>query len=470
MAISASPSTSTTGLGLSGLSSGLDTSGIVTKLMAIESAPQTALKTKLSTATGYRTALQSLNTSIAAIATSATAAAKTGALASFTAVSDTPSVRATAASSAAAGSVSFTVDRLATAQVSVTGAMTAWPAPSSGTEPSITIQTGGGTPKTFTASSTDLDDVVAAINTAGAGVTATKIAIGADGAGVTQYRLQLRGATGDGNGFTLYQGDSTASPQLATTQTSAAQSASITLYKGVSGAEQQVTSATNTFDELLTGVDVTVSAVSTAAATIEVAADPTAATTSAQTLTSSLIALFSGISSATAVTTTTSSSGSTASTKGSVFTGDSLVRNLKDSLLSAVTNAVPGKSPATIGINLTKDGTITFDSAKFTAAMASDPAGTTAMFQTIAGSVAKAASNASDQYTGTLTQRITSQQRTESSLTKEIGDWDSRLAVIQAQYTTQFNNLETALNSLSSQSSYLTSQIAGLTTNYQSTS
>jgi flagellar hook-associated protein 2 len=92
------------------------------------------------------------------------------------------------------------------------------------------------------------------------------------------------------------------------------------------------------------------------------------------------------------------------------------------------------------------------------------------MFQTIAGRVAGAATAVSDSYTGTLSQKVTSQQTTESSLTKQISDWDRRLATIQAQYTAQFNALETALNSLSSQSSYLTSQISGLTTNYQSTS
>src|SRR5438105_4424369 len=120
---------STTGLGLSGLSSGLDTSGIITKLMSVESAPQTALKTQLSSTTTYRTALQSLNGSVAAIATSATAAAKAGALVSFAASSDTAGVTAKASSSASAGSVSFTVDRLAQAQVSVSGAMAAWAAP-----------------------------------------------------------------------------------------------------------------------------------------------------------------------------------------------------------------------------------------------------------------------------------------------------------------------------------------------------
>ncbi|GAA2751305.1 flagellar filament capping protein FliD [Amnibacterium kyonggiense] len=459
--------TSTTGLGLSGLSSGLDTSGIITKLMSVESAPQTALKTQLSSTTTYRTALQSLNSSVAAIATSAKSAAAANALSSFTATSDTSGVTATASSTASAGSVSFTVDRLAQAQVSVTGTMTAWPAPADGTTtPSITLQVGSGTAKTVSAASTNLDDVVAAINGSGTGITATKVAVGSSN-GVPQYRLQLRGATGDGNGFSVYQGDTTSAPALATTQTQAAQSAQITLYKGVAGAEQQVSSTSNTFDDLLTGVDVTVSAVSTSTATINVAADSTAATTAAQALTSSLITLFSGISAASAISTTTSSSGTTSATSGSVFTGDSIVRAVNDSLLSAVSDAVNGTSPSSIGINLTKDGTITFDSSKFAAAMASDPAGTTAMFQTIAGRVASAATGASDSYTGTLTQKITSQQSTESDLTKQISDWDTRLATIQAQYTSQFNALETALNSLSSQASYLTSQISGLTTNYQ---
>lgn len=459
------------GLGLSGLSSGLDTSGIITKLMSVESAPQASLKTRLSTSTAYRTALQSLNSSVAAVAISAKAAATAGALKSFTATSDATTVRATASSSAAIGSVSFTVDRLATAQTAVSASMSTWNTADYGT---FTIRRGGdaASDATITPASGSLDDVVAAINSSGAKVTASKIAAGSQN-GVPQYRLQLRSATGADNAFTIsagatYTADSTAA--MGFTAVSAAQDASITLYKGIPGAEQQVTSASNTFDELLTGVDVTVSAVSTATATVSVAADATAATASAQALTSGLMTLFSGIAAASEVTTTASSSGSTSATAGSIFTGDSLVRGVKDALLSAVSGAVGGKSPSAIGITLTKDGTITFDSAKFSAAMTSDPVGTTAMFQTIAGRVSTAASGASDQYTGTLTLKAASQQRTESGLSKEIDDWDRRLTAIQAQYTVQFNALETALNSLSSQANYLTSQISGLTTNYQTSS
>jgi flagellar hook-associated protein 2 len=425
------------------------------------------LKTKLSDATTHRTALQSLNTSVAALATSSTAAAKSGALASFTASSSASSVTARAVSTAAAGTVSFTVTALAAAQISVTQPMSAW---DTSATPSITFRTGAtGSTKDTTVNftSSNLDDVVGAINSSGAGVTATKVASGTTN-GVQQYRLQLRSsATGSAGQFAISTGTSyDAATALPTTTVAGAADASLTLYGGT-GAEQIVTSPSNTFSALLTGVDVTASAVSTTPVTVTVAADATAATTAAQSLSASLITLFSGIAAGSAITASTSSTGSASSTTGSVFTGDGNIRLFKDSLLSAVTGAVGGRSPSSIGITLTRDGTITFDQAKFAAAMAGDPSGTTAMFQTIAGRVSETATSASDPYSGSLTKQITSEQSNESSITDQISTWDSRLATIQAQYTTQFNALETALNALSSQASYITSQIAGLTTNYQ---
>jgi flagellar hook-associated protein 2 len=125
-------------------------------------------------------------------------------------------------------------------------------------------------------------------------------------------------------------------------------------------------------------------------------------------------------------------------------------------------------SPSSIGITVTKTGTITFDQSAFTRAMASDPAGTMSMFQAIAGRVSDAASAASDPLTGTLTQKITSEQSQESGLNAQISDWGTRLAQIQQNYQTQFNAMELALNSLSSQASWLTSQITSLPTLYGS--
>jgi flagellar hook-associated protein 2 len=464
--------TSISGLGLTGLSSGLDTSGIITKLMSIESQPQTALKASLTTLQTHTTALQSLNTAVAAVATTAKAALAANALNSFTTSSSSSAATAVAASTANVGSVQFTVGSLAAAQVSVTDAMTAWP-DASAAKPSITIQVGSGTAgtKTISAASTNLDDVVAAINGSGTGVTASKIAAGYAADGTTpQYRLQLTGATGAANTFAVYEGSATSSTQLPTTSIATASDASIKLYAGTP-AEQSVTSPTNTFKALLTGVDVSVNAVSTSPITVSVAADTTAATTSAAALTSGLITVFSGIAASTAITTSSSTSGgsSSSSTTGSVFTGDSLVRNVNDALLTAVTGQLTnGKSPSTIGITLTKDGTVSFDSNAFAAAMQSDPAGTTAMYTEIATRVSKAATAASDSANGSITQAVTSETSQQSDISTKVSDWDTRLAAIQAQYESQFNAMELALNNLSSQSSYLTSQIAGLTTNYQS--
>ena len=458
--------TSVSGLGVSGLASGLDTTGIITKLMSIEAQPQTQLKTQLSSAASFRAALQTLNASVAAIATNAQGVSKAGALTAFTATSTTTGITAAASPKATAGSLSFSVTRLAQPQVSVTDPMPAWPDTSSA-RPSITITTGSGTAaatRTVTAASGSLDDVVSAINAAGTGVTATKVAAGTDSAGTPLYRLQLRSAaTGAASAFSVAQGADASGAALPTTTVSTAQDASLTLWPG-SAAAQAVTSSSNTFPDVLPGVDVTATVTTTTPTTLTVAPDASKATSAAASLTAGLSALFANLASQSAVSSSSAAGGTR--TKGGVFAGDLAVRQIRSNLLAAATDPVNGASPSSIGVTLTKDGTVTFDQAAFSAAMAKDPAGTAATFQTIAGRVAAAADVVSNQYTGTLTTRITSAQSTESRLTTQISDWDTRLAAIKANYQTQYNALETALSHLSSQASYLTSQLAGLTTKY----
>jgi flagellar hook-associated protein 2 len=477
MASASISTTSLTGLGLSGLSSGLDTSGIVTKLMSIESQPQSQLKTQLTKLQTHTSALQSLNTAIAGIATTAKSALTANALNSFTATSSSSAASASASAGATAGITQFTVDALAQTQLSVTGTM-ADTSSFASADHTITLQVGGGKGVPVTAASASVDDMISAINKAAAGVSASKVAAGKAPDGTPQWRIQLSATTGGSAGaFSVFTGSGTDPAAQMTSSSSVplvpvaqAQDAQITLYPG-SAAKQTVSSSTNTFSALPGGLSVSVSSLSSAPVSVTVAADATAATTSAQALVTGLATVFSGIASASAITTSSSTSGGTSSTStsGGVFTGDSSVRLIKDALLSAATgqDEVTGKSPSSIGIVLTKDGTVSFDQNAFAAAMKQDPAGTTAMYQRIAQQVADVASTASAPLTGTLSQKVTSEQGTQSTLTSQISDWDTRLATIQAQYETQFNAMEVALNALSSQSSYLTGQINGLTTNYQ---
>ena len=84
---------------ISGLVSGLDTATIINQLMQLEAAPQTRLKTRVSTEQGQLTALQSLNTKTAALATKAAALAGTTPWSAAAATSSNSSIAVTAASS-----------------------------------------------------------------------------------------------------------------------------------------------------------------------------------------------------------------------------------------------------------------------------------------------------------------------------------------------------------------------------------
>ena len=157
-----------------------------------------------------------------------------------------------------------------------------------------------------------------------------------------------------------------------------------------------------------------------------------------------------------------SSTGEAGTTAG-VFTGNRTARDVKSSVLTAATAPVNGRSPSEIGITITRDGSVEYDSAKFTAALAADPAGTQAMFQAIADRVAKAADDASNQYTGRITQVITGQQSSLTSLNDQISGWDVRLASQRSGLERTYSALEVSLSNLKAQSSWLTSQLAALT-------
>ncbi|WAP51676.1 flagellar filament capping protein FliD [Arthrobacter sp. ATA002] len=188
--------------------------------------------------------------------------------------------------------------------------------------------------------------------------------------------------------------------------------------------------------------------------------DDKAITDVAAGLVAGLVDLFSFVNRNSAVTTSTSS-GSTKAT-GGLFTGDSGIRDIKQSMMSAATSPVDGRSPSEIGIVITKDGTVEFDAEKFAAALAADPGKTQATLQTIAGRVEAAGKLASDKYDGTITQRITGQESEVRSLTTQIEDWDRRLASRQSTLQSVWSNLEVKLGQLQSQQEWLTSQIDSL--------
>lgn len=455
------------GMAIDGLISGLKTTDLIDSLMQAEAVPQTLLKNKVTDSTNFITAMQALNSKLAALSDSAAKLALPTGTDLHTASSSSTSVTATAGPGAVDGTIDFTVDRLAQSQVMVTGPLTQWP----DQPPTLTFVAADGTMTQVTAASSSLADVAAAINKAGVGVSATQVAAGLDPAtGQQLYRLQLSSTkTGAAAAFTAYRGTpadvtaGTATNLLSdpgAAQVRQAQDAQLTLWAGT-GAAQTITSATNTFSDVLPGVTVTATAASTTPVTLTIARDDKSISDAAKSLVTSVNDILSFISAKQAVSTSTDTAGGTVVTAG-VFTGESVTRDVNQKMVDSIIAPIGGVSPSTYGISITRDGAVTFDPDAFSKAMAADPETVKAAVATIAQRVADAAKGASDTYTGSVSLKIQGEQATVKSLNDQITDWDTRLADRRSALEKTYANLEVQLQQLQSQSSWLTGQLSSL--------
>lgn len=459
---------SASSLAIDGLVSGLKTTDLINSLMTVEGVPQTLLKNKLTTTNSFISSLQTINGLVQSLASKATDAAKPTSLDVFTATSSSTGVTAVAGTNATAGSITFSVGSTAAAQVGVSAAMSTW---SAAAEP-ITLVGADGTKTTVMPASGSLDDTVTAINKSGAGVTATKVAAGTDTDGTELFRLQLTSAkTGTAGAFQVYRG--TGDQVTAGTATNVltevgaavvaqAKDATVTLWAGTA-AEQVITSATNTFTDLVPGLTVTVTKPTTEAVTVGVTQDTTKAKAVASGLVDAMNAVTAYYGSNTAVTSTTSPTTGTTSTTAGVLSGDGTTRDVVQRLTSTMSAPVGGKSPSSIGISITKDGDFTFDADVFQQALATDPEGTQAMLSGVAANVGAVATAASDKYDGSITTSITGQQAVAKDLNTQIDSWTDRLTARRASLQTLYSSLETSLSKLQSQSSWLASQLASTT-------
>jgi flagellar hook-associated protein 2 len=461
-----SPATSTSSI--SGLVSGMDTSSIISQLMQIEAQPQTLLKNQLSSVQDDAAAYRDVNTAFAALQTAAASLTGSSLQSVLKATSTSDSVVATAGAGATAGSTTFTVKQLASthALISKTAVSSLTAGANLGT--SLSLTTGGTTTSIAITDSTgtgnpSLNDVVAAINKSTSGLKATTINTGsglllqvtAAGSGAAKA-FTLTPASGSANGFSIL---------------SQGQDAQIVL--GADGpTPTTINSATNTFSDVPAGTSVTVSAANTTA-TVTVATDTAAITGKVQALVSAANSVLSKISQY-----TDSSSGSTAPLKG-----DWSLISLSSKVLDAVTGAVGGKSAASAGLTVDRYGNIQFDSSTFLTKLTSDPGFVATVFGGTTGvgtdnikntpddtidvdglgaRLMQLASQASDSTAGILTTLAAGQDTRAKDLQSQISDWDLRLQQRQQTLTDQFNAMETALGTLKSQSSWLTSQLSSL--------
>lgn len=456
------------GISLDGLASGLDTTALLAQLMAVESAPRTLLVQSKAKAGAAVTDLQTLNTRLAALLEQATTAAKPEAIAKTVATSSDPSVSVATRAQAAPGGIDLTVARVASAHVMVSAAMPSWP----GVPPVLTVVRPDGTRTQIVASSTAAEDVARAVNAAELGIRVTRIQAGTDAGGSPLSRLQFASTeTGADAAFQVFIGseaelDAGTATEL-TAQPGAAllrqgTDAEVVLFAGTP-AEQHLTSAGNTFADLLPGVDVTVSAVTAGPVSVGVAADAKASTTAASAFLDRIKDLLAFVDQKSATTKSTDASGNAITVLGS-FTSDANIRTLRQALVSAVQAPVDGASISPLGISVSKTGQLEFDADRFAAALADDPERVRAAFGTVASRIADVADRYSDRYDGLLTSQIQGRQATIADLDRQIESWTSRLAQREAALKRTYSALEVALSNMNSQSSFLASQLANLPT------
>jgi len=347
---------------IDGLISGLNTTQIIDQLMQLNAQPQTILKNRVAAQQTRVASLQTVNSKLASVATKAADLSQLSSWTPNTASSSNDNVTVTASSSAVPTTLDLTVVQRATSSVldfgthaltdQVTSDGSTWVTFTKTDGSSIDLNTGDGT----------VQGLVNAINTNDTGAHATLVQVSSG-----TYRLDVTANDTGATAFSIKPKSSTATMAITGTLTQG-QQAKITV-----GADT-IVSDSNTFSDLMPGVDVTLGSQATVndSATITVSRDADSLAGKVQDLVGAANSALDGISSLTDYNADTQT--------GGLLTGDSTLRTIRDQVLSAVTDGVNGKSLASAGIQVDKTGKITFDADKFKDAYEADPTGTAAMF------------------------------------------------------------------------------------------
>jgi flagellar hook-associated protein 2 len=423
-----------------GLVTGLDTTTIINQLMQIEAQSQTRLRTKVSDHQTVQNAYQVVNARMVAVRTAAEALTSTTTWQAVRATSSNTAVTATASTAAATGSVTFDISKLAsghvvTSQAPVSGSLT------TGGTVDLTI---GGRTTTVTVRTDTAQGVADAVNAAKLGVRASVLST--TGGQVLQFASATTGAA---QAFTV------AGLTAPATVLTAAADAELTVGDPAAGG-YRMTSADNTFRGLLPGVTIKAGAVAEGV-TVATTSDADAIATAVAGLVTAINNTISQIDSGSTYNTTTNT--------GGPLTGNGLTRGLRQQLLSGVSQGIADYgSLSGFGVKLDRSGSLVFDRAAFLSAYAADPAGVQDAVSTgFAETYRGLAEDMTDPTSGKLTAAVQGGETALRRLNKEIDDWDTRLEARRESLQRKYANLEVALGRLQDQSSWLSGQLASLT-------
>lgn len=456
-----------------GIGSGLDIDSIVTAivdserlpLMARVNARRAQVDTLVSGFGILQTQLESIRTNVASLAD----ASKLKATQAST--TDASAVTVEASSTAQPGSYIVNVSALASAHSLVSGTFAATTEVVGSGTLSIKVGTGSATQITVASNST-VAEVRDAINASNSGVTASILKDGAS------YRLMMSAdTTGAANTISISvtnDGDSSNSDNAGLSQL--AYNANEThLSQSLNAADAaftlnglSLTSSTNQITDIVDGVDVTLSSITTSSVSLSVTRDSSKITGFVESFVSAYNSYVGSSKSLIKYDATTGEAGS--------LQGDAMSRAMLSQVRGLITGTysdVGGNYDALtdIGVTLQADGSLKIDSAKLDTAVRTDLDSLEKLFvgQTVSGTTYKGLATQLDELmdgfldaTGLLPEKLEALDARIVDIEKDRAVFDARMLALEERTLRKFNAMDLLLGEITSTGDMLKAQLDAL--------
>jgi flagellar hook-associated protein 2 len=331
----------------------------------------------------------------------------------------------------------------------------------------LTITTGSGTTATsfdvtLASPSNTLADLAKAINDKNGGVTATVVT---DNSGA---RLVLKGNTGAASAFTVTADSATADANLQRFAYDGTTTGGLTLSQSAQSAKVNIDNVamefeTNTVTTAIPYLRIDLNSASPGT-TVTLATNQPTSTMSD--LVGEFVTAYNNLKAA--LNTSTSSTSSTAG----LLSSDSGVREMSNRLATLtsvpLTDTGNYRTLADLGVSTNRDGTLSLDSARLTAALAADPQGVTQMLNPTVptttriglGGALKNVTDYLNSTNGPLASSANIYNKLQTSLQDQLTKLDTQMSTYQDQLTATYSAMQTQLVALKATQTYLTQQIA----------
>ena len=439
-----------TAVTFSGLSTGLDTTSLITKLVAAEKSSETQYTKEQTTISNQKSIIDALTSSVASLGSLASNMALPSTLQLRTASSSDSHISVAVSGSATPTVHDIRVNQLASAQVTSSNTYASNTAGIAGAG-TLAI-TSGALTGTITWDATDtLSSIATKINNASAGVSASVLFDG------SQYRLMVASSsTGTANAPAFVETGSALGLANPANVKVPAHDAKVSI-DGV-----DIVRSSNIIDDALPGTTITANSIHAATdpdTSMTVSVDTTALTAQMQ----AFVTAFNSIAGATASQLTYNSS---ATTQSALF-GDSTLRGMQSTMSEFTSRTFGSMNLTDLGVTMDKDGLLSLDSTKLNTKLQSNPTAITDMFVT--GGLASSLKSFSNLYSeagdGVLVTKSAGMTDRSSLLQDQIDQIENNATALQKRLEDQFSALEAAMSQLNGQSSYITQMMSQTSTN-----